>query len=54
MSVFPHDLAYEQYISGPLKGKIKYAIRVGLLKYVRPFAIKNMVYMAGALCSSAK
>lgn len=52
MMVFPHDLEYEQHLAGKQKGWIKYQIRHGLLKVAPKFAVRNMVYMAGALCSA--
>jgi Methyltransferase domain len=53
MTVFSHDLAYEQHLSGRTKGWLKYQIRTELLKFARGIAVRNLVYMAGALCSSA-
>jgi SAM-dependent methyltransferase len=51
MTVFPHDLAYEQLGSGQMKGALKYYIRRGMLNIAPKIAMRNLVYMAGALCS---
>ncbi|MBY5399339.1 class I SAM-dependent methyltransferase [Rhizobium leguminosarum] len=52
MVIFAHDIEYEQYLAGRSKGWVKYQIRQKLLRYAPKFATRNMVYMAGALCSS--
>lgn len=52
MMVFPHDLAYEQLLAGKTRGWLKYQARRGLLKLNEPLAVRNLVYMAGALCTS--
>ena len=52
LMVFPHDLAYEQHLSGKTRGWLKYQARSGLLKLSEPLAVRHLVYMAGALCSA--
>ncbi|MGO6985012.1 class I SAM-dependent methyltransferase [Rhizobium leguminosarum] len=52
LMVFPHDIEYEQYLSGKAKGWLKYQIRQNFLKLAPKTAARNMVYMAGALCSA--
>lgn len=52
MMIFAHDIEYEQYLSGRAKGWLKYQIRQNLLRFAPKVAVRNMVYMAGALCSS--
>lgn len=52
MTIFAHDLEYEQYLSGRAKGWLKYQIRQNLLRFVPKMAVRNIVYMAGALCST--
>lgn len=52
MMVFAHDMEYEQYLSGRAKGWLKYQVRHNLLRFAPKIAVRNMVYMAGALCSS--
>ena len=49
---FAHDLAYEQHLAGALKGWAKYKLRTQFLRFAPKAALRNMVYMAGALCSS--
>lgn len=50
LTVFAHDIEYEQYLAGRAKGWLKYQIRRNLLRMAPKFAVRNMVYMAGALC----
>lgn len=50
--VFAHDLAYEQYLAGSAKGRIKYSLRSAFLKIAPKLAVRNFVYMAGAVCST--
>ncbi|MBB3659772.1 SAM-dependent methyltransferase [Rhizobium sp. BK650] len=50
LTVFAHCLEYEQYLAGRAKGWLKYQIRRNLLSVAPTFAVRNMVYMAGALC----
>ncbi|WP_027150997.1 class I SAM-dependent methyltransferase [Mesorhizobium sp. WSM2561] len=52
LMVFAHDLAYEQHLAGRAKGWLKYKMRTGLLRFAPKTATRNLVYMAGALCSS--
>ncbi|WP_244511667.1 class I SAM-dependent methyltransferase [Rhizobium sp. RSm-3] len=52
LMVFPHDIEYEQHLAGKAKGWLKYQIRQNFLKLAPKTAARNMVYMAGALCSS--
>lgn len=52
LMIFANDIEYEQYLSGRAKGWIKYQIRQNLLRYAPTIATRNMVYMAGAICSS--
>lgn len=52
LKVFAHDIQYEQYLAGRVKGWLKYQVRQKLLRIAPNFAVKNMVYMAGALCVS--
>jgi ubiquinone/menaquinone biosynthesis C-methylase UbiE len=49
--VFPHDLEFEQFMSGVGIGWAKYQIRAGLLRIAPMLATRTLVYMAGALCS---
>lgn len=51
LMVFPHDLAYEQ-LAGRAKGWLKFKVRTELLRFAPKTATRNLVYMAGALCSS--
>ncbi|TIX80605.1 MAG: class I SAM-dependent methyltransferase [Mesorhizobium sp.] len=53
LMVFPHDLAYEQHLAGPAKGWLKYKMRTEILRFAPKTAVRNLVYMAGALCSTA-
>ncbi|OWV68061.1 S-adenosyl-L-methionine methylase [Rhizobium sp. R339] len=52
IKVFAHDIEYEQHLSGKAKGWLKYQIRQNFLKIAPKTAVRNMVYMAGALCSA--
>ncbi|TIN35824.1 MAG: class I SAM-dependent methyltransferase [Mesorhizobium sp.] len=52
LRVFGHSLPYEQHLAGHTKGWLKYQIRTGLLKIAPKTAMRNIAYMAGALCSS--
>ncbi|CAK06302.1 MULTISPECIES: class I SAM-dependent methyltransferase [Rhizobium] len=52
LMVFPHDIEYEQHLAGKAKGWLKYQIRQNFLKLAPKTAARNMVYMAGALCSA--
>lgn len=49
---FAHDLAYEQHLAGRSKGWVKYKLRTEFLKVAPKAAVRNMAYMAGALCST--
>lgn len=52
LQVFAHDIEYEQHLAGKPKGWMKYQIRQNFLRVAPKMAVRNMVYMAGALCSS--
>lgn len=52
--VFPHDLAFEQFMAGRRRGWLKYQLRSGLLRVAPNLAPRHMVYMAGALCSAGQ
>ncbi len=52
LMVFPHDIEYEQHLAGNAKGWAKYHIRQNFLRFAPKSAVRNMVYMAGALCSA--
>jgi SAM-dependent methyltransferase len=54
LMIFAHDLEFEQFMSGARKGWIKRQIRAGLLRFAPKTATRNLVYMAGALCSLPK
>lgn len=49
---FAHDLAYEQHLAGQYKGWLKYKLRSESLRIAPRTAMRNMAYMAGALCSA--
>lgn len=49
---FAHDLAYEQHLAGRSKGWVKYKLRTEFLRFAPKTALRNMAYMAGALCST--
>jgi SAM-dependent methyltransferase len=51
LMVFTHDLAYEQLVSGDLKGRLKHLVRKTALRAVPDLAQRTFVYMAGVLCS---
>jgi ubiquinone/menaquinone biosynthesis C-methylase UbiE len=48
--VFAHSKEYEQFLSGNLKGYLKYLTRQALLKYFPKFATYLMTYVSMALC----
>ncbi|RWI20599.1 class I SAM-dependent methyltransferase [Mesorhizobium sp.] len=52
LMTFAHDLAYEQHLAGRSKGWVKYKLRTEFLKVAPKTAVRNMTYMAGALCST--
>ncbi len=51
--MFGYDLAYEQHLAGRTKGWLKYKVRTEFLKLAPKTAMRNLAYMAGALCSSS-
>ena len=52
MRVFYHDRDYEVLLSGRWKGEVKYQIRKHALALWPRLAMRHLVYMAGALCST--
>lgn len=50
LQVFDHSEAIQAFNTGPLKGKLKRAIRTGMLKLHPGLAAKIFCYHCGALC----
>jgi len=53
IEIFTHDLAYEEFCAGKLKGRIKYAIRKSVLSIAPSVAERNFVYMLGVVCKKS-